>query len=59
VKVGSIQQGRAFAQDIQVKLDPGTDTHNLRLIAFVQEPGQGRVIGAAVHAVDAAMTARN
>jgi len=59
VKVGSIQQGQAFAQDIQVKLDPGTDIHNLRLIAFVQEPGQGRVIGAAMHEVDAALAARN
>jgi hypothetical protein len=59
VKAGSIRQGQAFAQDIQVKMDPGTDTHNLRLIALVQEPGQGRVIGAAMHAVDAAMTARN
>ncbi len=59
VKVGNIRQGQAFAQDIQVKLDPSTDTHNLRLIAFVQEPGQGRVIGSAMHAVDAAMTARN
>ena len=59
VKVGSIQQGQAFAQDIQIKLDPGTDTHNLRLITFVQEPGQGRVIGAAMHAVDGTMTARN
>jgi hypothetical protein len=59
VKVGNIRQGQAFAQDIQVKLDPGTDTHNLRLIAFVQEPGHGRVIGSAIHAVDAATTARN
>lgn len=59
VKVGSIRQGQAFAQDIQVKLDAGTDTHNLRLIAFVQEPGQGRVIGAAVHTVDVAIAARN
>jgi hypothetical protein len=59
VKVGSIRQGQAFAQDIQIKLDPGTDTHNLRLITFVQEPGQGRVIGAAMRAVDGTMTARN
>ena len=59
VKLGSIRQGQAFGEDIQVKLDPGTDTHNLRLIAFLQEPGQGRVIGSAMHAVDAAMTARN
>ena len=59
VRVGSIRQGQAFAQDIQIKLDPGTDAHNLRLITFVQEPGQGRVIGAAMHAVDDTMTARN
>ena len=59
VKVGSIRQGQAFAQDIQVKLDPGTDTHNLRLIAFLQEAGQGRVIGAAMHTVDTALAARN
>jgi hypothetical protein len=59
VKVGSIRQGQAFAQDIQVKLDPGTDTHNLRLIVFVQAPGQGQVIGAAMHAVDAAVAAQN
>lgn len=59
VKVGSIRQGQAFARDIQVKLDPGTDTHNLRLIAFVQEPGQGRVIGAAMQTVDTVVAARN
>jgi len=59
VKVGSLRQGQAFAQDIEVKLDPGIDTHNLRLIAFVQEPGQGRVIGAAMHTVDAAVAERN
>jgi hypothetical protein len=59
VKVGSLRQGQAFAQDIQVRLDPGTDTRNLRLIAFVQEPGQGRVIGAAMHTVDSAIAARN
>ncbi len=59
VKVGSVRQGQTFAQNIQVKLDPGTDTHNLRLIAFVQEPGQGRVIGAAMRTVDTVVAARN
>ena len=46
VKVGRLRRGQSFAQDLQLKLDPGTDARNLRLIAFVQEPGQGRVIGA-------------
>jgi hypothetical protein len=46
-KVGSIQAGKTFSQDVHVKLDPKTDLGNLRLIAFVQQPGQRRVLGAA------------
>jgi hypothetical protein len=45
-KIGSLKQGEFLAQDIHLKLEPGSDSHNLRLIAFVQEPGQGRVLGA-------------
>jgi hypothetical protein len=56
VKVGTIHQGQAFAQDVQVKLDSGTDPQNLRLVAFVQEPGLGRVIGAAVQLLSNAAT---
>jgi hypothetical protein len=52
-KIGTVKQGQSFAQDIQVKLDFETDTHNLRLIAFVQEAHQGRVFGAALQAVAA------
>jgi hypothetical protein len=48
VKVGTVRQGQTFEKDVQLKLDPGTDASNLRLIAFVQEPGQGRVIGVAM-----------
>jgi hypothetical protein len=59
VKVGTLRKGQAFAQDIPMKLDPGTDVHNLRLIAFVQEPGQGRVLGADVETVGATVTALN
>jgi hypothetical protein len=53
VKVGTLRQGQVFAQDVRLKLDLGTDVHNLRLIAFVQEPNQGRVIGAAMQSVGA------
>jgi hypothetical protein len=46
MKIGSLKQGEFLAQDVHLKLEPGSDSHNLRLIAFVQEPGQGRVLGA-------------
>jgi hypothetical protein len=59
VKVGRLKKGQAFAQDVQLKLDSGTDAHNLRLIAFVQEPGQGRVIGAAEQSVGTAVAKPN
>ncbi len=45
-KIGVLRRGQALAQDVQLKLDPGSDPRNLRLIAFVQEPRQGRVLGA-------------
>jgi hypothetical protein len=59
VKVGNLRQGQILAQDIQVKLDKGIDIRNLRLIAFVQQSGQGRVIGATAQAVSAVVAARN
>jgi hypothetical protein len=50
-KVGSLEKGKAFAQDVDVKVNPGTDLSNLRLIAFVQESGPGKVLGAALEKV--------
>ncbi len=46
-KVGALKQRQVLAQDVQLKLDLGSDSGGLRLIAFVQEPRQGRVLGAA------------
>jgi hypothetical protein len=47
VKVGKVQKKGSYSQDFQVKLKPGTKPGDLRIIAFVQEPGSGKVVGAA------------
>jgi hypothetical protein len=51
-KVGTVEKSKNFAQDVRVKIDPRVDHTNLRLIAFVQEPGQGKVLGAALQRVE-------
>ncbi len=47
-KVGSVKKGKNFAQDVSLKLEPRTDPGRVRIIAFVQESGQGQVLGAAL-----------
>jgi hypothetical protein len=47
-KVGKLQKGKSFANDVQLKLAPTDDPKNLRLIAFVQEAGPGKILGAAL-----------
>jgi hypothetical protein len=46
-RVGVLKQGQVLVQDVQLKLGPGSTSSGLRLIAFVQEARQGRVLGAA------------
>jgi hypothetical protein len=46
LKIGTLRPGQSFAKDIQVKLAPEADPRSLRLIAFIQERGAGRVFGA-------------
>jgi hypothetical protein len=45
-KIGSIEAGKTFSQDVHLKLDSRTDPVNLRVIAFIQLPGQKQVLGA-------------
>lgn len=46
-KVGVLKRGQALSQDVHLNPEGVSDFHNLRLIAFVQTPQQGRVLGAA------------
>jgi len=45
-KIGKLQKGKTLANDVQLKLKPGTDPKNLRLVAFVQSSGPGKLLGA-------------
>ena len=48
VKIGRLQKGKTFSEDIQIKLPLNMDSHNLRMIVFVQEPELGSILGAAL-----------
>jgi hypothetical protein len=47
-KIGKLEKGQPFDKDVQLKLKPGIDPLNLRVIAFVQAPGPGKLLGAAL-----------
>ena len=51
-KVGKIKVGEQFAHEVEMKIDSGADLHNLRVVAFLQDPASGKVVGATMRAVE-------
>jgi hypothetical protein len=47
-KIGKVERGKNFSRELEVKLKPGTDAKDIRLIVFAQQPGPGKVLGAAM-----------
>lgn len=47
-KIGKLSKGKEFAQDVRVKLKPGEQLKDVRLIAFAQQYGPGKLVGAAI-----------
>jgi hypothetical protein len=51
-KVGKLEPGRSLGQDFRIKLKlPGPAPTNLRIVAFAQESGPGKVIGVVLKSV--------
>jgi len=46
MKIGEVKPGQSYSQDIRLKLEPPSQPYNRRMIVFVQEPREGRVLGA-------------
>ena len=45
-KIGKLTRGKSLAQDVQLKLKPGMNLDQIRVVAFAQESGPGKLLGA-------------
>lgn len=50
-KIGKLKKNEAFNQDVQIKLHSDVNPQNLRVVAFVQDPGPGEVLGTTMQQV--------
>jgi hypothetical protein len=58
-RIGKLEKEKPFSKDIQIKLKPGIEPTNIRVIAFVQESGPGKVLGAALQKNTSNVAPRN
>jgi hypothetical protein len=49
---GKLKVGEAFSHDVQLKIEPGMDTRNLRVVSFLQDPDSRAVFAATMKAVN-------
>jgi hypothetical protein len=48
-KIGKLEPGKPFAQDFHLKLKlPAADSNSIRVVAFAQESGPGKILAAAL-----------
>jgi hypothetical protein len=47
-KIGKLQKGKSFSEDVQLKIKAGTALNGIRVVAFVQAQGPGQLLGAAL-----------
>jgi hypothetical protein len=52
-KIGTVHGASSFERDFEAKLKPGIDPANVRIVAFVQAPGPGKVLGAGLQKIEA------
>jgi hypothetical protein len=52
-KVGRLEKGKSFNQDFHLKVNlPHTSSTNVRIVAFIQEAGPGRVLGSSLRKLE-------
>jgi hypothetical protein len=58
-RIGKLEKQKSFSKDIQIMLKPGVEPSNVRVIAFVQGSGPGKVLGAALQKSTSSIASRN